>query len=361
MNARASRLGRMTSPVWHLAGRASAAVMTCLAAVALVVNPFASADTDNTSWKERDRPRIRLVREEADCRIIEHWGGTTRVPKNLRRICALGFCDELLALGVTPSAVATNWQGRPVDYLREHLTAAQSVPNVYGDFLPSFEAVAAAEPDLILACVGNRHTYEQLSKIAPTVVLRDQGTYLSENGDIKVLKQRLRDLALVLGRERQAKAYIAGFDAKVEAARKYAKEHAAGKTFAFFRTRGREWRLYGRQGMCGGDAIYDSLQLSAPAMVTDQGTTLDPEKLVRFDADYLILVSDGTIGAQQTMSRLQQHPLWRRVTAVKNGNVLEITTYRHWVLSGLMGKARMMDEVLACIRLNENPVAASDT
>jgi ABC-type Fe3+-hydroxamate transport system substrate-binding protein len=165
-------------------------------------------------------------------------------------------------------------------------------------------------------------------------------------------------MALVLGCEPKADEAIAAFDAKVTAARAYASERLKGKTIAFFRTWGREWRLYGRRGMCGGEAIYGALGVEAPTLVADEGTSLDPEKLVHFDADYLVIVSDGTFGAEQTMTRLRGHPLWRRVTAVQQGHVLEITTYRHWVLSGLVGKARMIDEVFECIRLGETDEAS---
>lgn len=325
--------------------------MTCLATIALFWNPF-RAQSDPSSEQEPS-VAIQLVSKDSETRLVQHWGGVTRVPLHPKRICALRFEDELIALGVTPSAVSTDWQGRAKDYLRDRLKDVKPVPNIYDNSLPSFEAISEARPDLIIACLTNRHTYEQLSQIAPTVVLRDQGTFLGENGDLTLIKQRLRDLAIVIGREQKAEEAIAAFDAKVASARAMIAEETKGKTIAFFRTRGREWRLYGRHGMCGGEAIYDALGLQAPQMVTEKGTSLDPEKLVNFDADYLIIVSDGTLGADQTMTRLRNHPLWSRVAAVRTGHVLEITTYRHWVLSGLVGKARMIDEVVRCIRMGD--------
>jgi ABC-type Fe3+-hydroxamate transport system substrate-binding protein len=61
-------------------------------------------------------------------------------------------------------------------------------------------------------------------------------------------------------------------------------------------------------------------------------------------------VGDETPGAHQTLNRLRRNPLWQRVTAIRENHILELTTYRHWIASGLLGKRRMIDEFVQCIQ-----------
>ena len=156
-------------------GRTLAILVSAAALAALVWNPFRNSEKETE--EDEDAHAIRIVACDSDSLVVEHWGGVTRVPRRAQRICALQFADELLALGVLPIAVSTDWRGRPSDYLEKPLQGVRPVPNIYGDFLPSFEAIVECRPDLIVTCAGNLHTYEQLSRIAPTIVLRDQGAF----------------------------------------------------------------------------------------------------------------------------------------------------------------------------------------
>jgi iron complex transport system substrate-binding protein len=294
--------------------------------------------------------RFAVLAESAETRTIRHIGGVTVVPAHPRRICALAFTDELLDLGIQPAAASSDWRGKVTDYLDGDLRPERLVPQAYASSLPSFEAVAAAMPDLILVSSTDRHEYRQLCAIAPTIVIRDAVTTNHENRSIEALKRRLRDVAAALGRPADAEKAIGEFEARAAAARDAIAGRMRGKTFAFFRTREREWRLYGRRGDNGAEAVYDALQINAPAMVAEKGiSALDPEALIGFDTDYLIIVGDETPAAHQTLNRLRRQPLWRRVTAIRENHVLELGPYRHWVASGLRGKSRMIAEVTECI------------
>lgn len=331
-----------------------AVAMTALSLLALVWTPFQRDGSTAAASSSPDDSPIKVVKVTDDVRVVRHPGGVTRVPRDPDRICALQFADEVVALGRTPTAVPANWHGRKADYLRKELASAAPIPHTVGAWMPSFETIAMHEPDVILTWIADWHTYEQLSRIAPTIVVRPFGQALDENSDIDALKTRLRDVGLVLGLEAEADAAIARFEAKARRARGLLRERMAGKTIAFIRARGREWRLYGRRGgCCGGEAIYNALQLKAPEMAAGRGTNLTPAKLVSFDADYLLVVADSILASGNALARLRRNPLWQRVTAVRNGNVLSMEAFDHWVLSGLAGKSKMIDDVLACVREGE--------
>lgn len=332
----------------RVASWSTSVLLTALSTVATVWNPF---QIQPIAPHSTDRAVIEILSSNADQRVVRHRAGITTIAAHPVRICGLAFVDELLTLGVKPLAVPSDWRGEVQDYLSPYLQRVQLVPQAYASWLPSFEAIAAVRPDLILAAPADLHDYQQLSSIAPTIVLRDAETTNHENSSIDALKRRLRDLGAVLGKNAEAQRAITEFDNHVAQARAAIGDSMRGKTIAFFRTREREWRLYGRRGDNGAEAIYDALGLQAPKMVSDRGlTALDPESLIGFDVDYLIVVGDDTIGARQTLNRVYQDPLWQRVTAVRQHHILEITTYRHWVASGLLGKTRMINEFVQCIR-----------
>jgi iron complex transport system substrate-binding protein len=283
-------------------------------------------------------------------RMIRHAAGLSQIPAKPQRICALAFIDELLLLGVQPAAAPSDWGGKVVDYLAPQLAGVRRVPQGYAGGLPSLEAIAAMQPDLILASPADQNEYRQLAAIAPTVVLRDAATANHENRDLGALKRRLRDLGAVLGREAEAESAIAAFDEHVQASRAAIGDRMRGKTIAFFRTRERDWRMYGGHGDNGAEAVYQALGLQAPKSISQVGmAALDAESLAGFDVDYLIVVGDETLGAHETLNRLRRNQLWQRVTAIRENHVLEINTYRHWIASGLLGKRRMIDEFVACV------------
>lgn len=321
--------------------------VTLVALTALFWSPFAKPAEGPTSTASTGP--LRVVRADDTHLWVEHRAGTTRIPRDAQRICALNFADELLTLGVMPSAVSSDWQGLKVDYLRERLAPAAPIPHSLGRWLPSFEAIAAHEPDLILTWTGDRHTYEQLSSIAPTIVVRTLGEVLDENGDLERLYERLRDVARVLEREDVAEGAIAAFRTDLATAKAALAAPMEGRTIAFIRARGRQWRLYGKHDDCGGEAIYAGLGLEAPALVADRGIELDPERLIDFDADHLVVVADVLLGSDETLRRLEEHSLWRRVSAVRTGHVHEVASFEQWILSGLAGKRRMIADVRAAV------------
>lgn len=104
---------------------------------------------------------------------IEHKYGETTIAAEPARIVALGVTDQdpLLALGIEPVAVV-NWRGSAVHAWNEaEFTGTE--PIELGDPASGidFEAVAAADPDLIVSLWSGitEAEYATLSGIAPTV------------------------------------------------------------------------------------------------------------------------------------------------------------------------------------------------
>lgn len=283
---------------------------------------------------------VDVLEEGAGYRVVRHAAGVTRVPARPERICALAAADEVLSIGVEPIAHSIN-DGNFPDYLRDLLADVPWIPNVYGAHLPNLEAIVIVRPDLIITRTHSRKTYEQLSRIAPTVVLLDH----MEN-----YRQRVLDVGTIIGRRPAAEARVAWYDAKVAAARTALHRAAPGQSVAVMRVRPKHYRLH------GGDhnvdpVLYDDLGMTRPALVRDRAwsSTTSPEALLGLDADYIIISADASPGSERTYAELFAHPIWARVPAVRAGRVLRIARYRHWSDSGILGKGRAIDDVLRAI------------
>jgi iron complex transport system substrate-binding protein len=153
---------------------------------------------------------------------VEHALGETTIPAQPKRVVSLGYVDHdyLYALGVAPVGVREWWGEYPYatwPWAEEARAAIGAEPAVFiGDSI-SLEWVLAQEPDLILAVFEgvDQPLYEQLSKIAPTVVnvkgFPLWGAPWQEN-------LRLMDRA-TSGSTDKAEAIITDIDAQVAAAR----------------------------------------------------------------------------------------------------------------------------------------------
>lgn len=286
-----------------------------------------------------DRP-VEVVEEGEGYRVIRHAAGTTRIPAKPERICALSAADELLAIGVKPVAHSIN-DGHFPDYLAQPLADVPWIPTVYGASLPNMEAVVRVRPDLIITRSTSRQTYLQLSRIAPVVVLLDHLVHY---------RQRLLDVGVIVGRRPQAEARLDWYNAKVDAANAVLHPAVGAKTMAMMRVRPKSYRLHGDQNHVS-PLLYGDLQMNRPDLVRNRtwSSTMSPEQLMKFDADYLIVSVDGAADAQRTYDELSGHPVWTRVPAVKNGHVLVISKWRHWSDSGVLGRARSIDDVLQLV------------
>ena len=123
-----------------------------------------SGDDDDTDANESD---------DGDSRIIEHQFGETKIEGSPERIVSLGYtdADPLLALGVEPIAIRPGYGVEGVGpWAQEALGDAE--PTVIDGEEINVEKVATLKPDLIVAINTqvDQATYDQLSKIAPTVV-----------------------------------------------------------------------------------------------------------------------------------------------------------------------------------------------
>lgn len=316
-----------------------------LAAAIWLVGVVGEHPPDRSKLTSQDVPGsgaqpVEVLEEGDDYRVIRHAAGVTRVPARPQRICALAAADELLSIGVKPVAHSIN-DGNFPDYLAEPLADVPWVPCVYGASLPNMEAVVRVHPDLIITRTTHRQTYEQLSKIAPVVVVLDHLVYYRE---------RLLDVGTIVGRRREAEARLAWFNAKVDAANAVIHPIVGQQTMALMRIRPRAYRLMGDQSH-DSPLLYGDLKMIRPDLVSHRSwaSTTSPEQLLKLDADYLLIAVETSGEAERTYAELEHHPFWQRVPAVRSGRVSILRKSRHWSDSGILGRARGIDDVVRLV------------
>ena len=110
------------------------------------------------------------------------------------------------------------------------------------------------------------------------------------------------------------------------------------------------YRLYGDQNHVS-PVLYGDLRVKRPRLVVERSwsSTMSPEGLLHLDADYLIIAVDLRAGSRRTLDDLLGHPVWRRVPAVRDGRVLTIAKYRHWMDAGILGRGLAIDDVLRAV------------
>jgi iron complex transport system substrate-binding protein len=146
---------------------------------------------------------------------IEHKYGSTAFAAAPERIVTVGLTDHdaLLALGVKPVGV-TEWFGEQPHatwpWAQDELGDAEPVVLRTGDSGINFEAIAALQPDAILALYAGltEEEYELLSQIAPTVA--QPGAYV----DYGIPWQELtRTVGTVVGKPAEAEAMVKDVEA----------------------------------------------------------------------------------------------------------------------------------------------------
>ena len=200
-------------------------------------------------------------------RPFDHAMGTTDVPVSPSRIVSLHSTSitwQLVTLGVIPIATSAAPADDPTVYVRlADPAAAEALDGVVsvGDAEISLEQVAALRPDLIVGADWNSDLYEELSAIAPTVLVR------SDEPDDRYLGVQ-RQLAELTGTTAVLERLHDEYDARVaDLVDRYGEEQWASLRFVVL-----------DEVDPSGNPYLTNLTGAGPAhrVLTDLGATLSP-------------------------------------------------------------------------------------
>ncbi|MGP0585390.1 ABC transporter substrate-binding protein [Paenibacillus timonensis] len=222
------------------------------------------------------------------------------------------YPELLYSLGITPIA-APVFQNDFPSYLKSEFSG---VFRLNDSKKLDYESIRSARPDFILAPAWkDQHHYEELSRIAPTVLLPEQEDWRDE----------LRDMAEILGKRKEAERVIQDYESRIAVAKERLQSMIGDESVMYVRISGDEAYIHGMHSHRG-KTIHRELGLKPAALLYNesQGITLSSETLRRLSIDHIILHIDEQIQAREFYEELSQSEQWNGLTAVMNKQVYPV-------------------------------------
>lgn len=246
-------------------------------------------------------------------RTVTHALGSTEIPAAPKRVVALdtSYSDATLLLETELVGYVTYRSAGLPDYLGE--SRGEFAPNTVavGELTtPSLEKIAELQPDLIVSAkVRHGDIYDQLSKIAPTVMSETTGPTWKDN---------IRLLGQALGKEDLADQKIGAYETRAAAIGADINTKADNPTVTVVRFAGeptaRIYRTTSFSGIVLADAGINRPASAGPdpAKPSSISNDISPELITEADAD-LIVVSTYHSGDGKSEAAAQPfltNPLW---------------------------------------------------
>ncbi|MGS4989365.1 ABC transporter substrate-binding protein [Roseibium sp. RP-7] len=279
-----------------------------------------------------------LASAPAIARDVTDSMGTVTVPDAPKRIVVLTNegTEALLALGVTPVGAANSWNGDPWwDHISDAMDGAGPVGK---ESAVNLELIAALEPDLILAN-KQRHEeiYPQLTAIAPTVMSKEL------RGDWKI---NFRLYAEALGKEQEADAAIADYDASVADLREKLGDHL-NEEVSVIRFVPGQIRIYQLDSFSG--VLLKDIGFHRPANqnVEEFAIRTGKESIPDMDGDRIFYFTYDTGDGKGTSleEEVLADPLWQSLSAVKAGKVHQVSDAIWNTAGGILAAKLMLHDI----------------
>ncbi|REK75585.1 AraC family transcriptional regulator [Paenibacillus paeoniae] len=293
-----------------------------------------------------------VTQEQQQTKKVKHMMGESEVPINPQRIAVNGLEDIMLAIDA-PMVHAQSMKGQ---YLYDTLQA-KKVPSVYTPGGLNYESILDSKPDLIIANLlpSDTESYEQLSKIAPTIVY-----------DRSDWQTSIAAIGKAIGLEDKAQSVIQDYEEKLGKAKEaIVAKIGADRTLAFIRPTKQDVQLF-FPAFSYTSIAYEDLGLILEPMLAglknkeEEGTwgvEASLEKLPELTADYLFVTVGGSFDSEdeaqaalQELNVVEELNVWKSIPAVQQGNVYKMSS-RHWMLNGPTADSMKIDDVLAAFDL----------
>lgn len=242
--------------------------------------------------------------------------GEVEIPAEPKRIVDLsGNSDILSLLGYsvagTANSDAYDYTQLPT-YLQEPLQGAKILGYSMQDTM-DIEGILELHPDLIIISGVQEKMYEQLKKIAPTLMVELAQTDW---------RQDVNTFARMMQQEDRAASWLKSYDEKAKkAGAAVRKANGEDTTYLELLASGGQLFVFDAAGI--GSVLYEDMGLKKPANMPRQDSISLPvisyEGLADLDADHLIVV-----GTDADMKALKKNSIYKTMQAVKNKQVTEL-------------------------------------
>ncbi|CAI7663523.1 unnamed protein product [Penicillium discolor] len=231
------------------------------------------------------------------------------------KVLDVKFLDQMLAVGEKPAGSVI--AGGNTDF-PEYLGDQPSDVQVLGTRdEPNLEAIVALDPDLIIMTDFQEKQYENVSKIAPTLVLDFYEDW----------RDTLATVAKITDKQDEAEKVRQAYEDKVAGLKAKLSEKMGDETVALIRPRKEGIRVHGIEHRTGG-ILYQDLGLNMPALVEgikdDTSVEISMEKVPEIGADRYFVLSDELFAAEA--EAMISNPVWKSLDAVKNNRAYDVNS-----------------------------------
>ena len=270
-------------------------------------------------------------KEEVGALTIEHRFGTTEVKKNPQNVVVLdyGSLDVLSTLGVEVKALPK--QGLP-SYLSEYKD--EKYVDIGGLKEFDIEKINELKPDLIIIEGRQEDSYEELSKIAPTIGLGSESTDF-----MKSLEFSCNILGQIFEKEDEIKENLNEIKSKIEKVSTKVKE--TNSNAAILMVADNSISVYGEKSRF--NMLYNEFGFKInDASVGDDkhGQTISYEYLLEKNPDYIFIIDKNTITGTEnnTAKEIVENELVKKTSAYKNNKIIYLDS-QAWYVGGVGFKA----------------------
>jgi ABC-type Fe3+-hydroxamate transport system, periplasmic component len=266
---------------------------------------------------------------------IKHLKGEYTLEKKPEVIAVLDtkFVDQLLALNEQPAGSVTA-AGSDTDF-PAYLSDRLGDVKVLGTRdKPNLEAILALKPDLILMTDFQEEAYNNISKIAPTIVL-------DFDEDWRVT---LETMGKIMGKQAEAKAVQKAYEDKAAKLKEQLAAKLGKETVALIRPRTEGIRVHTPDHRTGA-ILYKDLGLNVPASVAavdDTAYELSLEAVSEIGADHYFLLSDAMFA--DAVKQLESTNIWKSLEPVKNHHVYDVDSTLWIAYYGPIANSLIIDQ-----------------
>lgn len=264
--------------------------------------------------------------------------GEVEIPANPQRIVDLsGNSDILYILGYkvvgTANSDAYDYTKFPA-YLEEELSGAEILGYSMQDTM-DIENVINLNPDLIIISTVQEKLYDQLSAIAPTVMIQLEA--LNWKDDIYTIAE-------IFGKTDAADAWLSNYEAKATEVGNQIKEKFGDDTsYLSFLASGGQFFVFTGAGF--GSVLYEDLGLAKPAGLPEQDDISLPvvtyEGLASIEADVIF-----AIATDDDKADMDSNAIYNSLDPVVNGKVVDLPSSPYFNQGySCIGRELLLDEI----------------
>ncbi len=250
-------------------------------------------------------------------RMVQHAMGEAEVPGSPDRVVVLdtGELDSAITLDVKPvgAVEAIEGLGFP-SYLGERTEGIENVGTIEQ---PNLEKIAALEPDLILSSkLRHQAIFEELDAIAPTVFTETTGVTWREN---------FEKHAEALGKADGAEKVVGDYEARAQEFRRAMGDNLKQTEVSVVRFLPGDTRIYQKESFIG--TVLEDAGLPRPPSQDVEGFAIEnasAELIPEMGGDAIFLTVYGPED-ETTRDNITSDPLWRKLEAVRQGRVYEVS------------------------------------